>query len=114
MIAKASTKPTPLFIHAIQSLIEFIYQAQDPTHSDSSITEMVTVLQCFHLMKHAVIKAEACCGTGGVKDNFNIPKLELMQSFSHNIVANSALHQYSADVSEHLLITHCKNPFQCK
>ena len=112
MIAEAGARTTPLFVNTIRSLVEFIYRAQSPTHTDSSIAEMVATLQRFHSTKHSIIEAEARRGAKGVKDDFKIPKLELMQSFARNIIANGALHQYSADVSERLLITHCKNPFE--
>jgi hypothetical protein len=48
----------------------------------------------------------------GSKDNFYIPKLELLLSFTRAICKNGGLIQYSADVSERLLITHCKHPFE--
>ena len=73
---------------------------------------MLAALQEFHAMKQVILNAEAHQDTTGVKSNFKIPKLELMQSFAQNITANSGLHQYSTNVLEHLLITHCKEPFQ--
>ena len=45
-------------------------------------------------------------------NHFRIPKLEVMQSFGRQTKANGALIQYTADVMEHLLITHCKTTFQ--
>jgi hypothetical protein len=45
-------------------------------------------------------------------DHFNIPKLELLQKFSQAVTQVGALIQYTADVSERLLITHCKDPFR--
>ena len=45
-------------------------------------------------------------------NHFRIPKLEVMQSFGRQTKANSMLIQYTADVTECLLITHCKTTFQ--
>ncbi|KAG2367405.1 hypothetical protein BDR07DRAFT_1478997 [Suillus spraguei] len=73
---------------------------------------MSTALSNFHNHKQAILDAEARRGKGGAKEDFFIPKLELMQSFTHAIPHVSSLIQYSADVSEHLLITHCKHPFE--
>lgn len=112
MIAQSTPIVMPLFVYCICSLIEFIYRAQSPTHTNHSLSEMVATLQEFHATKQSIIDAEAQHDTSSIKANFNIPKLELMQSFVCNITANRTLHQYSADVSEHLLITHCKEPFQ--
>jgi len=46
-------------------------------------------------------------------EHFRIPKLELIQSFGRTIHHVGLLIQYTADVSERLLITHCKVPFSC-
>jgi hypothetical protein len=45
--------------------------------------------------------------------NFNILKLELLHSFVHHTKLNGTLIQYMADISERLLIMHCKAPFEC-
>ena len=45
--------------------------------------------------------------------HFEIPKLELLQSFSRGIHNSGSLIAYTADVSERLLISHCKDPFTC-
>ena len=112
MIAKASPTVTPLFVYSIHSLIEFIYKAQSPVHSDASLVSMIEALAEFHATKKAIINAEAWRGASGVKTDFNIPKLELMQSFTRNIKNNGTLMQYTADVTERLHITHCKLPFE--
>jgi len=47
----------------------------------------------------------------GTIDHFLIPKLELLQSFATFTKDIGALIQWTADVTERLLITHCKLPF---
>jgi hypothetical protein len=47
----------PQFVHMIHALIDFIYKAQSPVHSDTSIDSMVTLLQEFHDHKHAILDA---------------------------------------------------------
>ncbi|KIJ07681.1 hypothetical protein PAXINDRAFT_19152 [Paxillus involutus ATCC 200175] len=112
MIAGAGANSTPLFVYSIRSMTEFIYQAQNPTHTNSSLASMVGALKEFHATKQAVVDAEGRRGAKGVRDDFNIPKLELMQSFARNITNNGTLMQYTADVTKRLLITHCKLPFE--
>jgi hypothetical protein len=112
MISKATPSVTPHFVYCIRSLVEFIYKAQSPVHTDASITSMVEALSEFHETRQAIIDAEARRGISGVKTDFNIPKLEVMQSFARNIKDNGTLMQYTADVTERLLITHCKLPFE--
>lgn len=44
-------------------------------------------------------------------EHFRIPKLELLQSLGRSIRNSGALIQYTVDVSEYLLISHCKDTF---
>ncbi|KAG1738115.1 uncharacterized protein EDB91DRAFT_1237796 [Suillus paluster] len=103
----------PDFIRAVWAMIDFIYLAQNPLHTESSIASMTQALQDFHNHKQAILDAEAQWGKSGAKDDFFIPKLELMQSFTRAICNVGSLLQWTADVSERLLITHCKYPFEC-
>jgi hypothetical protein len=107
-----ATNTTPEFVQAIRVLTEFIYQAQSPVHTDSSIRAMVASLSEFHRLKQAILDAGARRGKSKTIDNFLIPKLELFHSFAGSIKDNGGLIQYSSDVSERLLITHCKFPFE--
>ena len=100
------------FIRAVHALVEFIYCAQDPVHTDSSIAAMEQALTEFHARKHSIITLGGRKGTNGTINHFNIPKLELMMSFGRQTKANGALIQFTADTTERLLITHCKTPFQ--
>ncbi|KAH7908355.1 hypothetical protein BJ138DRAFT_1012981 [Hygrophoropsis aurantiaca] len=99
------------FLRAIRALIDFIYVAQNPVHTPSSIADMQACLAEFHSYKGAILKAEARRGKNGAKDDFCIPKLELFQTFAIAAWNVGSLIQFSADVSERLLITHCKQPF---
>lgn len=100
------------FIYAIRAMVEFIYRAQDPVHTDSSVAEMEQALADFHSRKQSIINIGARTGTNGTIHHFNIPKMERMASFARQTKANGALIQYTADISERLLITHCKMAFQ--
>ena len=81
-------------------------------YTNSSITQMEQALADFHSRKQCIIDIGARRGTKGTINHFNIPKIELMMSFACQTRANSALIQYTVDVSEHLLITHCKMTFR--
>ena len=105
-ILDGAGKVTDDFILAIRAMVEFIYHAQNSVHTNSSIAVMEKALSRFHEKKQSIITL------GGRKNHFKIPKLKLMQSFTQQTKANSALIQYMADVTEQLLITHCKTTFQ--
>ncbi|KAG1753656.1 uncharacterized protein EDB91DRAFT_1234095 [Suillus paluster] len=111
MIAGA-VNTTPDFVNAIHFLTKFIYQAQSPMHTDSSIDAMVHSLGEFHRLKQVILDAGAWRGKSGTINNFLIPKMELFHSFVESIKDLGGLIQFSADVSERLLITHCKFPFE--
>ena len=70
-------------------------------------------LQEFHSFKGAILRAGVQRGKSKEISHFEIPKLELLQSFSRGIRNSGSLIPYTADVSERLLITHCKDPFTC-
>lgn len=88
------------FVRAICALIEFIYIAQNPVHTETSIEQLKTALQDFHANKHFIIEVEARRTKTGVRVDFNIPKLELFQSFATAIQTIGSLIQHTADVSE--------------
>lgn len=95
------------FIHTVHSILEFIYWAQDTVYTDSTLTDMEWTLGNFHLKKQCVIDLEAWKGMKGPSKHFNI-----LSSFVSQTRANGALIQYTADMLEYLLITHCKTTFQ--
>ncbi|KAG1832538.1 hypothetical protein EV424DRAFT_1564026 [Suillus variegatus] len=101
----------PRFIHAIRALIDFICLTQNPVHSPDSLKSMAQALVDFHSFKDAIVDVEARRGKNSAKEDFFIPKLELLQSFCRTVERLGSLMQFSADVTERLLITHCKDLF---
>ncbi|KAG2084184.1 hypothetical protein BD769DRAFT_1632983 [Suillus cothurnatus] len=81
IIASIAGAISPQFVHAIRAIVEFIYLAQNPVHSPEMLRAMERALSDFHVCKGAIIEAKARKGKKGVKEDFCIPKLELLQSF---------------------------------
>ncbi|KAI6094390.1 hypothetical protein EDD16DRAFT_1787737 [Pisolithus croceorrhizus] len=104
-------------VTTIASLAEpdFVYaiHATAPTFMSSAIHAMEESLQEFHMHKDSILRAGVWQGKSKEIGHFQIPKLELLQSFGHSICNVGLLIQYSTDISERLLITHCKDPFTC-
>ncbi|KAG1906697.1 uncharacterized protein F5891DRAFT_1125523 [Suillus fuscotomentosus] len=96
IVASISGAAPPRFVRAIRALIDFFYYAQN--------SSMVQALSDFHAFKDAIVEAEARRGKKGAKEDFFIPKLESLQSFRGTI-------ERLADMTERLLITHCKDLF---
>ncbi|KAG1870896.1 hypothetical protein F4604DRAFT_2017171 [Suillus subluteus] len=106
IVASIAGAASPQFVHAIHAIVEFIYLAQNPVHSPETLQSMEQTLSDFHSFKGAIIEAEARKGKKGIKEDFFIPKLELLQSFKGTVQRLGTLMQFSADMMEHLLITH--------
>ena len=97
----------------MRAIVDFIYQAQAPTFTPSSIHTMEEALLEFHDCKDAILQAGARQGKSKEIDHFHIPKLKVLQSFGRSIRNVGCLIQYTADVSKYLLKTHCNDPFTC-
>ena len=58
MVVATITGPVPLnVVHAVQAAIDFVYKAQAPTFTDSSISSMIDSLAEFHAYKQSVTDA---------------------------------------------------------
>jgi hypothetical protein len=112
IVAVIAGAAPPQFIRAIRAIVDFIYLAQSPRHTTTSLWAMAQALQEFHDEKSIILEVGARRGKKGAMDHFNIPKLELLQNFERAIKMMGAIMQYTADVSERLLITHCKHTFK--
>ncbi|KAG1905853.1 uncharacterized protein F5891DRAFT_975994 [Suillus fuscotomentosus] len=111
IVASIAGAIPPRFIRAIHSLVDFFYLAQNPVHSPQYLQSLVQALSDFHSFKDAIVQVEARKGKKGIKEDFFILKLKLLQSFDGTIRKLGTLMQFSADMTERLLITHCKNLF---
>lgn len=106
IVASITGATSPQFVCAIHAIVEFIYLAQNPVHSPETLQSMEQAISDFHSFKGAIIEAEARKGKKGVKEDFFIPKLKLLQSFKGMVQWLGTLMQFSADTTECLLITH--------
>ncbi|EGO27165.1 hypothetical protein SERLADRAFT_406355 [Serpula lacrymans var. lacrymans S7.9] len=91
----------PKAVRAIRAIVDFIYIAQNPIYTPTSITQMEAALAEFHRHKQAILDAEARQGKKGAMDHFWIPKLELLQSFARAVKNSGNILQYTADRTSH-------------
>jgi hypothetical protein len=99
------------FVIAIRALIDFRYRAQARVLTDRDCNKVLAALDEFHDHKQSILDAGVRVGKrSNPIDNWDIPKLELMQSVVPSIRANGAPIQYSADATEHANITEIKEP----
>ncbi|KAF8546384.1 hypothetical protein OG21DRAFT_1491276 [Imleria badia] len=91
------------FLVTICALIDFRYRTQAPIHSDQSLAQLAEVLQLFHDNKHSIVLAS-------VRDSWEIPKLELLQSVASSIQSLGPMMQWSTNATEHAHVQEIKIP----
>ncbi|KAG1717311.1 hypothetical protein EDB19DRAFT_1654258 [Suillus lakei] len=101
----------PGVIVAVCVLMHFNYLVQSLCIDDKDLSHIAAALDEFHANKQSIIAAGVRQGKGGKTiDNWQIPKLELMQSIVTSIHNSGVIAQWSADVTEHAHITKVKDP----
>jgi hypothetical protein len=101
---------SPNFTLAIRALMDFRYLSQANLLSDDDCRKIVASLDLFHSHKQAILDADARRGKNGPLDNWNIPKLEFLQSVVPHIKYNGVPIQWSADYTEHAHVEVIKDP----
>jgi hypothetical protein len=91
-------------VHATQSLLDFLYLAQLPVHSDSSIDALETALDEFHANKGVFEDL-------GVRNNFNIPKLHFLQHYAELIKLFGTTDNFNTEATERLHIDFAKDAY---
>ncbi|KAG2125423.1 hypothetical protein DEU56DRAFT_892650 [Suillus clintonianus] len=111
IIAVSADAAPPGVIVAVRALMHFNYLVQSPCIDDKDLGRIAAALDEFHANKQSIIAAGVRQGKGGKTiDNWQIPKLELMQSIVTSIRNSGVIAQWSADVTEHAHITEVKDP----
>ena len=91
------------FLIAIRALLDFRYLAQAPSFTTLSLEKVAGSLQEFHDHKEAIVSK-------GIRADWQIPKLELLQSVAPSIRQSGAVMQWSADITEHAHVEEIKVP----
>ncbi|KAG1801323.1 uncharacterized protein HD556DRAFT_1304455 [Suillus plorans] len=111
--ASADAGPAGVIV-AVHALMHFRYLVQSLCIDDKDLGCITAALSEFHVNKHAIIAAGLHQGKGNkgnkVINNWQIPKLELMQNIVPSIRNSGVIAQWSVDVTEHAHITVVKDP----
>ncbi|KAG2091184.1 uncharacterized protein F5147DRAFT_748146 [Suillus discolor] len=111
IIAISVDAAPPCVIAAVRALMQFWYLIQSPRIDEEDLGHISGALTEFHTNKDAILAAVARRGKGNRHiDNFDIPKLELMQSIIPSICNSGIIRQWSADITEHTHIMEIKDP----
>ncbi|KIK92374.1 hypothetical protein PAXRUDRAFT_34547 [Paxillus rubicundulus Ve08.2h10] len=93
------------FLVAVHVLIKFCYLSQAPTFTEDLLTKVAKSLQTFHDHKDTITHAD-------VQSNWEILKMELLQSVVCSIRLSGVVIQWLADPMEHAHVQEIKAPVQ--
>ncbi|KAG2059355.1 hypothetical protein BDR06DRAFT_967893 [Suillus hirtellus] len=97
--------------HDVHPLLVIDTFMQSPCIDNKDLSHITATLDEFHANKHVIIIAGVHQGKGSkVINNWQIPKLELMQNIIPSICNSGVIAQWSADVTKHAHITKVKDP----
>ena len=100
----------PRFVLCIRALLDLRYLSQLLQVTENDLQAISTTLQLFHEHKEIITDLQLRVGKGGPINNFEIPKLELLQSIVSCTRWSGTLPQWSADITERLHIVYIKTP----
>lgn len=92
-------------LRATRALLDFLYLAQYPVHTDDTLTALDTALADFHANKNIFVEL-------GVRSNFNIPKLHSLLHYSRAIKLFGTTDNYSTESTERLHIDFAKEAYR--
>lgn len=88
-------------IRAVRALLDFVYLARLPVHSNNSLSSLAKSLQDFHDNKSIFIDL-------GIREQFNIPKLHSCRHYSSSIKLFGTTDNYDSQYTERLHIELAK------
>ncbi|KAG6907625.1 hypothetical protein DXG01_008161 [Tephrocybe rancida] len=91
-------------LSAVRAMLDFLYLAQYPAHTDESLTLLNDALNDFHRNKDIFIDL-------GIRDSFNIPKLHWAQHYSYSIELYGTTDNVNTQYTERLHIDLAKDAY---
>ncbi|KAI0054736.1 hypothetical protein BV25DRAFT_1922419 [Artomyces pyxidatus] len=92
-------------VRAVRALLDFLYLAQYPSHSDETLKYLNEAMARFHANKDILLVA-------GVRENFNIPKLHSLLHYVPSIKLFGTTDNYNTEYSERLHIDYAKDAYR--
>ncbi|KAJ3554685.1 hypothetical protein NM688_g2979 [Phlebia brevispora] len=93
-------------VRAVRALLDFVYLAQYPIHSDESLRSLEDALQRFHENKHIFVDL-------GVRQDFDIPKLHYCtKHFRQQIEFFGTTDNFNTEYTERLHIDFAKEAYR--
>ncbi|KAG1874431.1 hypothetical protein F4604DRAFT_1880886 [Suillus subluteus] len=90
---------------AIRAILDFLYLAQYPCHTDQTLVLLDNALTRFHDNKDIFLDL-------GIQSNFNLPKLHSFRHYVHMIKMYGTTDNYNTEYTEHLHIDLTKDAYR--
>ncbi|KAI0039298.1 hypothetical protein FA95DRAFT_1504352 [Auriscalpium vulgare] len=97
--------PATHVVRAVRALLDFLYLAQYPSHSESTLKYLEKALKAFHDSKFIFEEL-------GIRQGFNIPKLHAMLHYVASIRAFGTTDNYNTEATERLHIDYAKDAYR--
>jgi len=91
-------------LRAVRGILDFLYLAQLPSHTDETLTRMSTALDTFHTNKSIFVEL-------GIRDNFDFPKLHSLLHYTSSIRLFGTTDNYNTEHTERLHIDLAKDAY---
>lgn len=91
-------------LRAMKGILDFLYLAQLPSHTDETLANMSAALDTFHANKSIFIEL-------GIRDDFDFPKLHSLLHYASSIRLFGTTDNYNTEHSERLHIDLAKEAY---
>ncbi|KAJ3555685.1 hypothetical protein NM688_g2437 [Phlebia brevispora] len=92
-------------VRAVRAMLDFLYLAQYPVHSDETLRSMEEALATFHENKQIFVDL-------GIRDDFDFPKLHNIGHYAYFIKRFGTTDNYNTEYTERLHIDYAKNAYR--
>ncbi|KAI0048603.1 hypothetical protein FA95DRAFT_1490591 [Auriscalpium vulgare] len=92
-------------VRTVRALLDFLYLAQYPSHSDITLAYLQEALQRFHDNKHVFEDL-------GIREHFDIPKLHGLLHYVDSIKLFGTTDNYNTEATERLHIDYAKDAYR--
>ncbi|KAJ6611024.1 hypothetical protein B0H10DRAFT_2224503 [Mycena sp. CBHHK59/15] len=92
-------------IRSIRALLDFLYLAQYPVHSEETLSQLDDALTRFHDNKEIFVDL-------GIRSNFNLPKLHFLRHYKLSITRFGTTDNFNTEYTEQLHIDFAKDAYR--
>ncbi|KAI0683898.1 hypothetical protein BC835DRAFT_1294737 [Cytidiella melzeri] len=99
-----TVSPAPV-VRCVRAILDFLYLAQYPVHTDNTLSLLDDALARFHADKDVFVKL-------GIRENFNLPKLHFALHYTQSIRLFGTTDNFNTEYTERLHIDFTKDAYR--